>query len=276
MGKMVNDVIALLRETDGIDISCFEDSFVIKSIEKRLILHANLSLDDYFSYLKTNPNEAVLFIDSLHIAFSEFFRNPLTFAYLEQLVLPLLWARKKKENGKEIRIWSAACASGQESYSLAILFDEMKKNLSEKFDYRIFATDNNQLELEKAQEGIYNSYVLNKVTLKRIQTYFEQSDETYTISPVLKKYIDFSFFDLLSDPRTCPAPSIYGNFDLVMCCNLLFYYKPEFRKHILEKIDQTLAPGAYLVTGETERDILMKYNYQEVFEHSSIFQKICK
>ena len=273
MGKEVIDIAELLKDSTGVDISCFDDSFLLKSIEKRLIVKAIPSLDDYFHYLKIHPKEAVSFLDSLNISFSEFFRNPLTFAYLEQLVLPILVAKKKKEKGNELRIWSAACASGQEAYSLAILLDEMRENLSEKLDFRIFATDNNNLELGKAWEGVYSSFVLNKVTLKRMNSYFVRDNENYLLAPSLKNYVDFSYFDLLSDQRTCPEPSIYGNFDLVMCSNLLFYYRPGCRKRILEKIGQTMAPGAYLVTGETERDILTKYNYQEVFENSAIFQK---
>jgi chemotaxis methyl-accepting protein methylase len=85
--------------------------------------------------------------------------------------------------------------------------------------------------------------------------------------------VDFSFFDLLSDQGACPASSIYGNFDLVLCCNLLFYYKPEFRTRILEKLSNTLAPGGFLVTGETEREILLKNGYREYIEFSSIFLK---
>lgn len=273
MGKEVIDIIELLKDSTGVDISCFDDSFLLKSIEKRLIVKAIPSLDDYFHYLKIHQKEAVSFLDSLHISFSEFFRNPLTFAYLEQFILPQLLAGKRKKADKEIRIWSAACASGQESYSLAILFDELRENSSEKLDFRIFATDNNHLELSKAQEGTFSAYTLSKVTLKRLNTYFVQQEDHYTVSASLKNQVDFSYFDLLKDQRTCPAPSIYGNFDLVMCSNLLFYYKPACRRRILEKIGHTLAPGGYLVTGETEREILMKYNYQEVFENSAIFRK---
>ncbi len=273
MEQSFSEIIELLKKINGIDISCFDDSFIAQSIEKRFSANGMHSPDDYLVYLKNNGPEAGLLLDSMHISFSEFFRNPLTFAYLEQLVLPMLLAKKKKDKGKELRIWSAACASGQEAYSLAILLDEIRENFSEKMEYRIFATDNNLLELGKARKGSYSSFIVNKVTLKRLNTYFIRDNENYLLQPFLKKYVDFSFFDLLSDQRTCPEPSIYGDFDLVVCSNLLFYYKPEYRKRILEKIGQTMAPGAYLITGETEREILTKYNYQEVFENSAIFQK---
>jgi chemotaxis protein methyltransferase CheR len=269
----IKDIVELINESQGTDISVFDKSFLVKSIESRRSLNGNMSLNEYYSLLSTNWCEVSLFIDSLRIAYSEFFRNPLTFSCIEQLILPALYAKKSKEKGKKIRIWSAACAAGQESYSLAILLDEMRENLEEDIDIRIFATDINEEELAKAEQGIFNSYHLNKVTQKRLQTYFVKNDETYKIAPSLKKYLDFSYFDLLSNQRTCPTPSIYGDFDIVMCCNLLFYYKPESRKRIIEKISNTVASGGYLITGETERDILVKNNYKEVFEASAIFRK---
>ncbi len=273
MEKKIVDIIRLASDYQGINISEYDDSFLEKSIRNRQVLNGNLSLGDYYNFLKVNRSEAAHFTDSLRNTYSEFFRNPITFAFLEQLVLPMIWSNKKKEQGNEIRIWSAACASGQEAYSLAILFDEMKDHLSEKFDFRIFATDNNPDELANAQEGKYSLSSVNKVGFKRIQTYFRQTGDTFAISPSLKMHLDFSWFDLISDQRSCPTPSIYGNFDLVMCSNLLFYYKPEFRQRIIEKIGNTLAPGGFLITGETERDILLKNNYLEVFENSAIFKK---
>ena len=85
------------------------------------------------------------------------------------------------------------------------------------------------------------------------------------------KDIDFSVFDLFSEQLSSPPASIFGDFNLVICANLLFYYKHEFRKIILEKVGSCLAKGGYLVTGETERDILLRYNYHEIFPQSAIF-----
>jgi chemotaxis protein methyltransferase CheR len=273
MVKKIVDIVELASDYQGINISGYDDSFLEKSIRNRLAINNILSLSEYWAYLKENRGEAELLTNSLRNTYSEFFRNPITFAFLEQFVLPMVWSRKEKERGNEIRIWSAACASGQEAYSLAILFDEMKVNFSEKIDFRIFATDHNPDELAKAQEGNYAANTLNKVGFKRMQTYFHQTGDTYAVSPRLKMHLDFSWFDLISDLRSCPAPSIYGNFDLVMCSNLLFYYKPEIRQLIIEKIGKTLAPDGFLITGEAERDILLKHNYLEVFENSAIFKK---
>lgn len=273
MVNKVTEIVDLLSESYATDVSGFDRSFIEKSIERRLAIHKDLKISDYITLLKNKPDEGNLLIESLHISFSEFFRNPLTFAYIEQFVLPLLWNQKLKGNNSEIRIWSAACASGQEAYSIAILLDELNLQSSKKIKYRIFATDNNASELEKAKIGEFDSGTMQKVSLRRVQNYFNLHNEHYSISPAIKQQVDFSLFDLLADQPASPAPSIYGNFDLVICCNLLFYYMPVSRRWILEKISKTMTPGAFLVTGETERDILVKNGYLEYFENSAIFQK---
>ena len=273
MENYIEEIVELLLVSYNLDIRGFDHAFVEKSIGRRLSAHKDISPGNYLALLRHNRGEVTQLIDSLHISYSEFFRNPLTFAYLEQLVLPKLKYQKRKETKSELRIWSAACASGQEAYSVVILLDELNQESAEKISFRIFATDNNAEELEKARQGIFNSSNLQKVSFRRIQNYFVQKNENYSISSYIKKQVDFSLFDLLEEQPASPAPSIYGYFDLVICSNLLFYYAPASRKRILYKIRKNMASEAFLVTGETERDILLKNNFIEVYENSAIFQK---
>ena len=260
-----------LLQIQGLDISMYDDSFLVKSVEKRMSATGSNSFSEYCDCLQQNKNEAIVFLDSLNNNFSEFFRNTLAFANLEQIILPKLIEKKGK--GREIRIWSAACAAGQEAYSIAILFDELIERTKSNIGYRIFATDINQKELIIAQKGIYNNSVVGKVTLNRIHTYFTQHGETFTISPKLREYIDFSFFDLLQEDQASPSASIFGDFDLIFCSNLLFYYNPESRQRILEKITNNLAPGGYLITDNAEREIVKRNDFREILVNSAIFQK---
>ena len=273
MRNKLENITRLLLQKYEIDISMYNDSFLVKSLEKRLSATGNNSFSSYYDYLGANHNEAGAFLDSLNINFSEFFRNPLTFAYLEQIVLPHLIEKKRKTKENEIRIWSAACASGQEVYSIAILCDEIRESPKTNIGCRIFATDISEEDISNARKGVFQSSSLNKVSLKRIQTYFTRRGETYTIASLIKEYINFSVFDLLSGQGCCPPASVYGNFDLVFCSNLLFYYKPEYRKRILERVGESLSHGGYLITGQTEGEIVRASNYHEVFVNSSIFQK---
>jgi len=269
----VKIVSELLFVSHGMDVSKFDDSFLRKSLNKRMSALGIHSFGEYYLYLQTNKSEADAFFNSLNINFSEFFRNPITFAYLEQIIFPALIEKKRKNKQKEIRIWSAACAAGQEAISMAILFDEIFEALRENISCRIFATDINNEELENARKGAYISSCLGKTTLRRVNSYFTKLGDIYTVSSKLYKYLEFSVFDLLTDQGSCPPTSVYGNFDLVFCSNLLFYYKPEYRQVILEKTGNCLAPDGYLITGDSEREILKGHNYKEVFLNSGIFRK---
>lgn len=255
------------------DISVYDDTFLKNTINERQAELGIKSDREYLNYLENNMEEAAIFTGRLSNSYSEFFRNPLSFAYLGQVVLPQLIEKKKNSKEKEIRIWSAACAAGQEAYSLAILCDELTDRSTSDIKCRIFATDISGDALIQIRDGVFQKATLGKVCLKRIQTYFTCHGDVYTIIPSLKEGIDFSVFDLLSDNGSCPPANIYGNFDLVFCSNLLFYYKPEFRNRVLEKIGNSLARGGYLVTGETEREIVTGNYYREVFVNSAIFQK---
>lgn len=273
MREGLNQLSDLLASVYHVDITRFDDAFFFKALDRRMIIARSEALVDYMKLLSISPSESTALMDSLNINYSEFFRNPLTYSFLEQVVLPALMEKKVKGNEKEIRIWSAACAAGQEPYSIAILMDEALRERESPLNVRIFATDIDHDELENARTGHYLPPAMNKVSFRRLQEYFEFSGSQYTVSSRIRAYVDFSDFDLLGEECTCPPASIYGNFDMIFCCNLLFYYKPEYRQRIIRKLSHSLAPGGYIVTGVTERDIVRENEFHEIFPYSSIFQK---
>jgi chemotaxis methyl-accepting protein methylase len=272
MKKLVdNEIISC---SAGIDVSKYDDSFLNKSLQKRITETHCDSAEAYRNLLEQSKEEALKLIDSLNINYSEFFRNTLTYSVLERIILPSIILKKKNTNCKEIRIWTAACAGGQEPYSLAMLLEELKNGESQRFDYRIFASDHTESQVNKARRGEYTEDALSGLNLKRIKQWFTRHGEIYSVKPELKKNIDFSVFDLFNEQFSAPPASIFGDFDLVVCANLLFYYNPGYRKKIVKKTGDCLARGGYLITGETERDILMKHGFSEVFSQSAIFQNI--
>lgn len=262
----------LLQQSQDINLSRYDTSFLEKSLQKRMAETACHSFEEYAVFLEHNHEEGKNLADSLHISYSGFFRNPLTFAVLERIVLPQLIEQRKNSRRKEIRIWSTACAAGQEVYSLAILLEELQNGKSEDFDYRLFATDHCQKQIDEAKRGQYSASSMQSLSLKRAGAWFSRQGEIYTINPKLKEKTDFSVFDLFSDHLSCPPASIFGDFDLVVCANLLFYYKRQFQKIILEKTTKCLADGGLFVTGEAERDIVSYFNHHEVFPQSGIFR----
>ena len=270
----INSAIAdLLLRSHGLDISKFDPSFFDKSLKKRITDTQCVTTEAYFTLLEQNNNESGILCDSLRISYSEFFRDPLTFAVLERILLPSIVMKKGKSGRKEIRIWSAACAAGQETYSLAILLKELKNYSNEEINFRIFATDQCQSNVEQARKGEFSAAALNNLNLRRFNHWFNKVGDSFIVKPELKENIYFSVFDLFSEQFSSPPSSIYGEFDLVICANLLFYYYPEYQKKILVKMRKCISNEGYLVTGGTERDILIKNNYIEVFPQSAIFYR---
>jgi chemotaxis protein methyltransferase CheR len=261
-----------LQQIFGLDITRYNESFWIKTLEKRMKDSFCDSFEDYASYLGKKPGEVELFLNSLHVHFSEFFRDPLTYALLERVILPELVQKKKEKKQKEIRIWSAGCAAGQEPYSIAILLEEAVSNTEFSLNYRIFATDIDETILTEARLGRYPAEALKNVSLKRAQTWFTSQGAYYVIRPAIQQHINFSVLDLLDEGGSCPPASLFGDFDLVFCCNLLIYYQPEVQNLILHKFSHCIAHHGYLVTGETERAIALAHNDGEIYPQSAIFR----
>jgi len=263
----------LILHLFGYDISKYSETFLEKTLQNRITKKSCNSEEGYCTFLEQNENEGVQLSESLHIGYSEFFRNPLTFSVLEKIIFPALLSKGANSGHKEIRIWSAACAAGQESYSLAMLLKELKNVDGEKINFRIFATDYSENQVNKANSGLYMPENLKTLSLKLIKRWFIKQGNVYSVRPELKENIEFSVFDLFSDEFSSPPSSIFGNFDIVFCANLLFYYKAEYQKQMLEKVRNSLATGGYLISGDTEREILMQHGFEEAFPQSAIFKR---
>lgn len=266
--------IAEYLKLHQVDANNFDDVFFTKALDKR---KENLNLNtytDYYNYLESNNSEINFLNNSLYVNYSEFFRNNLSFAWLEQLIIPEIIRKKQQRKNKEIRIWSMATANGQEAYSIAMLLDEIISKSDKGVNYRIFATDINAQNIINAQAGIYTSEDIENISLKRLKTYFKKENNHYIVEENLRKNIYFSCFDVVSDKMLCPEASIFGDFDLIFCCNILFYYNINIQNIILEKAKNCISSNAYLITGEVEKEIVNKSGlFTEVYP-TSIFR--CK
>lgn len=273
MKEKNGQLITLIRQTRGIDLSKYEVEFLNKSVQKRMVETYCATEDAYYTYLQQSHIESEIFLNSMQISYTEFFRNTLTFSVLEKIILPSIILKKGKSGRTEIRIWSAACAAGQETYSLAMLLKEFTNGNGEKINFRIFASDQSESQILEAQTGEYPASSLNNLNLRRVNKWFTKEGDNYRVHDELKENIEFSVFDLFNEKYSCPPSSIFGDFDIIVCANLLFYYKREFRKEIIRKTSNSLSRNGYLITGETERDILIQSGLHEVYPQTAIFQQ---
>ncbi len=270
----LNEIAALLLRHHNRDIKPFTETFLMKSVARRMAAKALDSLDDYILSLANESIEAETLINSLNIGFSEFFRDPLVFALLGQFLLPGIVADNKNADHSEIRIWSAGCAAGQEAFSVALLLEHLLVGCEKQFSYRIIATDMSEKSLVRARRGQYSADEIKNIPLKFIDKYFLRQGESYQVVEYLKGKIDFSIYDLLDTSSICPPISIFGDFDLILCCNLLLYYRPASRQAMLKKLRRCLAPRGYLACGETERAIVEELGwFCPVAPPAAVFRK---
>lgn len=258
MNNEITKTIQIYKNIYNLDISMYDDKFLNQIIGNRLAVYEIQKPIDYIDTLKNNPEEAETLFKLLNNNYTEFFRNILTFAHLEQWILPNLMEKKQ---GNELRIWSAGCSTGQEAYSLAILLENINVKKKEKTRYRIIATDINESALKEANIGIYNESDILKIRVKELKEYFIKSGDKYKINEDLKKNITFTKYDLLDNMTSYPQESIFGSFDLVICSNLLFYYNINNQEQILGKLVNAMDEDGFLITGETEKQIVSRFNH---------------
>lgn len=271
MERYINDIIYQLKINYNMDISIFDLSFFKRSINMRISDMKLKNIKEYEELIIKDTQEIILLKKLLNNTYTRFFRDSFIFAQLDKIVIPNLITMIDRQ--REIRIWSAGSSSGQEAYSIAILISELEEELRIKIPYRIIATDISEIQLEKGRNGIFKKNDILNLKLKYIEKYFSIEGNNYIIDEKIKKNISFSYFDLIDDENIKPPESIYGDFDLILCSNLLFYYNPEVQKKIIMKSELSLGPNGYFVTSEVEKILVKKFTKLiPINLYSSIFK----
>lgn len=269
------EILKLVNEQRGFDFSGYRMSMVERRTNKRLIItHCNNS-KEYLSYLYSNPEEIDNLIQEYTIHVSRFFRNALTFEFIRKFIIPEISRENPEKNKSNLRIWSAGCSFGEEPYSMAILFKEYMEKEKISPQLNIFATDIDKKALERAVIGQYPMNSIKNVKYELIEKYFTQKGNLYEISPSVRHMVQFSFSDLLDKKSTSPPESIYGNFDIILCRNVLIYFEPDYQKIIFNKLYKSLNQNGYLILGEAEMPLEdYKNNFKAENDFCKIFRKI--
>ncbi len=188
-------------------------------------------------------------LPALVVGETSFFRTPAHFAALREVVIPDL-LRRRGPSSEPIRIWSAGCASGEEAYSLAITFREAAADLGPG-DVRILATDIDPTALARARAGSYRPKDVRKVPPELLEKYFVRMGDRHDVAPAIRDMVDFSIFDLHSGWRTTPH-RVPRSADVILCENVMIYFRKDLIPPLLERLGDVLAPGGYLFLGYSE------------------------
>ena len=259
-------IINYLREKRGLNISCYNENFIERRLKERLKERNISSYEDYVRLLEKDGREITSLLNSLFINVSKFFRNNITFELMSKEILPYVINKKLKKKDP-LRIWSAGCAKGEETYSAAILIDDYLKKENLSININIFGTDIDETALESAEKGIYPPEAVENVKYGILKKYFKEKNGFFEVNEELKKYINFSSYDLADSKSYSPPEAIFGNFDLIMCRNVLIYFSAEYQKKIFHKLCRSLTKKGFLILGEFEEPFLhlsecfKSYNY---------------
>jgi chemotaxis methyl-accepting protein methylase len=191
-------------------------------------------------------------IEAFLIKVSSFFRDLLVFESLAHRGLPLIIERHRRDPSRQMRVWSAGCAAGEEAYSVAILLAQALEVEDFPCLPYICATDISPQTLTAAQTGRYHRESLETTTLGILDRFFRPTAEGFEVIPEIRRMVHFSRHDLTYRRSLAPADSVFGSFDLVLCRNVLIYFSLDLQKRVLEKLYCALNPGGVLVIGTFE------------------------
>ncbi|MCM2466033.1 CheR family methyltransferase [Methanoculleus oceani] len=245
-----------------IKCSNYKEDYIKRRILSRMRLTNTEDFEAYHKYLLENPQELDLLRNALTINVTKFFRDPEVFDVIRREILPDLARRRGS-----IRIWCAGCATGEESYSIAILVYELL-TLHKDVNVTIYATDIDAVALQKAMTGIYDRKALDNVDEKRIRKHFISHDDgTFEVRPHIKELVKFRQHDLMS------GIPIARYLDAVTCRNVTIYFTEKQKNHLTHLFHSALAVDGYYIIGKTE---YLARDVEHLFKPYNVMQKILR
>jgi len=238
-------VVILLRAQTGHDFSLYKKNTVYRRIERRMGIHQIDRITTYVRLLQENPQELDLLFKELLIGVTSFFRDPEAWGNLKAQVIPALL--KDRSPSQALRAWIPGCATGEEAYSLAIVFKEVMEQLkpARTHTLQIFATDLDRDAVDKARAGMFPANIAADVLPERLRRFFVQLEHGYRVSKPIREMVIFAPQDVIMDPP-------FTKLDLVSCRNLLIYLTPELQNKLLPLFHYSLNPGGFLFLGNAE------------------------
>ncbi|MEI6209180.1 MAG: chemotaxis protein CheB [Desulfuromonadales bacterium] len=259
-------IFALLRRSYNLDFSKYKGSTVGRRIRRRMEFRQIPEVSDYAAIVSGDLGELELLYKDLLIGVTEFFRDKQAFQFLEQEVIPCLFANLNR--GEDLRVWSAACATGEEAYSLAILLAEKAVEIGFMGKITVFATDVHKTSLDIASQGVYDRAKLTNVGPERMDRFFKkEGNDLFRVTSELRKMVVFAPHNLLSDPP-------FTRLDLVCCRNLLIYFQTDVQERVISLFHFALKKDCTLFLGSSEGLGPFAGEFEVIANQHKMFRKI--
>lgn len=234
-------VAELLQKQTRHDFRHYKTNTLVRRVQRRMQVCRVRSVDDYLARLREEADEVAALYAELLIGVTHFFRDPDTFEALDtQVLAPLM-----NERREPVRAWVAGCATGEEAYSLAILFRERMETMNDPPDVQIFATDIDARALDHARKAVYSAGIAERMSPERLERHFVKRSRRFHVKKDIRKLCTFSAHNLIGDPP-------FSRLDLITCRNVLIYLGQHLQKKLIPLFHYALRPGGHLLLGPSE------------------------
>ncbi len=259
-------IVILLRSHTGHDFTLYRRSTLHRRVERRMTIHQVEQMGTYVRYLQENPQELDILFKELLIGVTNFFRDPAVWQMLAKQVLPALMADRPA--GSTLRAWVAGCSTGEEAYSLAMVFTETLKQLKStaNLSLQIYATDLDKDAIDKARQGLFPVNIAADVSPARLSRFFVKEENGYRVSKQLRSMVIFAPQNLIMDPP-------FTKLDILCCRNLLIYLTPELQKKLFPLFHYSLNPRGVLFLGSAESIGSFTHLFSPMALKERIFQR---
>ena len=238
-------IIILLRIHTGNDFSLYKKNTIYRRIERRMSIHKIDKIPSYVHFLQENPKEVDILFKELLIGVTTFFRDAEVWEKLEEMIFPSMIATQQE--GTILRAWVPGCSTGEEAYSLAIVFKEAleKINPNGGVSLQIFATDLDHEAIETARKGLFSVNIVADVSKNRLSRFFIKTDDGYRVNAEIREMVIFAKHNIILHPP-------FTKVDILTCRNLLIYMDSELQKKLLGLFYYSINPEGYMVLGSAE------------------------
>lgn len=238
-------IIVLLRTQTGNDFSHYKRNTLYRRVDRRMGIHQISKMAGYVRYLQQNSQELDLLFKELLIGVTNFFRDPAVWEELRTKIIPALLATRAPAHA--LRAWVPGCSTGEEAYSLAMVFREAVEELKPKasFALQIFATDLDRDAIDKARAGVFSDNIAADVSPERLSRFFVKEEQGYRVRREIREMVIFAPQNIIMDPP-------FTKLDLLSCRNLLIYLTAEVQKKLMPLFHYSLNPGGVLLLGSAE------------------------
>lgn len=239
----LKNIVQYLYYAENVDFSHYKMNTINRRIQRRMLMNKLKTLNDYSEYLRLNTIESNLLCQDLLINVTSFFRDGEPFLFLKSTILPKLI--QSKEAGQVLRIWVAACATGEEVYSIAILLFELKEETKLDVSFQIFASDLSAEAITIARRGEYSIAQVNNLSPERLERFFLKVKNKYCVVKLLREICVFAQHNILNDPP-------FSRMDFISCRNMLIYLDVAGQKRVMATFHYSLIDGGCLMLGKSE------------------------